>query len=215
MRKKRKIYSAVKSLRGGDYKCQDCPLPIVPKQKYYEWYMGGVAVRSHAHHGEKTPADIGTSTLRKTDGGRQSSGFTEEQKDCTVRALAIAVDIPYKDAHLYMAARGRREGHGVHSTPIYNGYNQGGKMLKPTKIGTKFVYDSVKDTYVKTYIGPHTVGQFLAQADPAKRYIVLVDGHVFAVVGGKMLDSAYNGMRRHVQQYWTVTPTMTIAKMFA
>ena len=47
----------------------------------------------------------------QTDGGRSESGLTE-QKDCTVRAFAIARNIPYAAAHRELAKLGRLPGRG-------------------------------------------------------------------------------------------------------
>ena len=55
-----------------------------------------------------------------------------------------------------------------------------------------------------TISGPASVGQFIAQADSSKRYIVLVNGHAFAVVGGKIMDSFDVQLRRRVKKFWEV-----------
>lgn len=47
-----------------------------------------------------------------TDGGRFSSSFSDEHKDCTVRALAVAAGLTYNRAHRILQIHGRRNKQG-------------------------------------------------------------------------------------------------------
>ena len=52
----------------------------------------------------------------KTDAGRIESGFITERLDCTVRAYAAALNVPYPVAHSIFKQRGRKDGHKCFNT---------------------------------------------------------------------------------------------------
>ena len=164
--------------------------------------MGGQFIRCHEEHGQDTAC---TSNLVKyTDGGKQAAGFNE-YRDCTVRALACALDLPYDEAHEYFRSKGRKDRQGFHAQPVYNSYNRHGKMLVGDSPKIRFKVDAATNKMHRIVVsGPATVGQFIAQADSQKRYIVLVNGHAFAVVGGKIMDSFDVQLRRRIKKFWEV-----------
>jgi hypothetical protein len=195
----RKVGLYTKSSRG-QFDCVRCADQIVAKQKYYEWTLGGQFVRCHEFHGSHTACDL----LTYTDGGKQAAGFNE-YKDCTVRALACALDLPYDEAHEYLRLKGRKDRKGFHCQPVFNTYNRNGKMLVGDSPKIRFKWDDAINKMRRiTISGPASVGQFIAQADSSKRYIVLVNGHAFAVVGGKIMDSFDVQLRRRVKKFWEV-----------
>jgi hypothetical protein len=49
-----------------------------------------------------------------SDGGRNEAGYTQEYLDCTVRALASALNIPYTQAHIMLSQYGRKDGQTLH-----------------------------------------------------------------------------------------------------
>lgn len=50
-----------------------------------------------------------------TDGGRYSSSYPDEHRDCTVRALAVAADLTYNRAHRILQIHGRKRKQGLHT----------------------------------------------------------------------------------------------------
>lgn len=114
-----------------------------------------------------------------------------EARDCTVRALANALGAPYKLAHKILAKAGRREGRGMSFEPLYKVYTRLGFDLVAFYGETK----TVKYLRQEFSFIPHEKGITLARMLPRLqngRYIVKVDGHVFAVVDGKVLDYGEN-----------------------
>lgn len=191
-----------KSVRGGNYVCQECPEPIQPKQKYFEWSMGGQLVRCHLHHDTDKNMFM---RLNHTDGGRASAGFSQERNDCTVRALVEATGISYADAHAYMARNGRKNGRGAKFIEcVYELFCMNGVKLKYHATHCQVRYNVSEDKIIKIWNGPRTLGQFLATADINKKYIANLHGHVVAVVNKKMADSFQPGMRSLLGGYWEV-----------
>ena len=118
-----------------------------------------------------------------TDGGRYVEGFIHEKLDCSVRAVALARRMPYKDAHTLLAAAGRKPRHKF-----------------------KFVYYINTQDWARqlTALPRQTVRKFLLTHDDGN-YIVRVTGHVFAVCGGIALDTIdQTDSRAMVRQVWEV-----------
>lgn len=105
---------------------------------------------------------------RCTDAGRKAAGFLRERRDCTVRATAVALDIPYAEAHAKMKALGRRDCRGV----PYEAYISG--------LGMQRVADWKPRTTLYKALGSLKSG----------RYVARMRGHVFAVVDGIVHDTA-------------------------
>src|ERR1035437_5373087 len=54
--------------------------------------------------------------IKLTDKPGMAEGYSDEKLDCAVRALAVALDIPYYQAHDVFAACGRKRRHGSYNT---------------------------------------------------------------------------------------------------
>jgi hypothetical protein len=101
--------------------------------------------------------------------------YKSERNDCTVRALAIACDISYKDAHALLELAGRRPKRGVF---IYDALHQ----LKPLlKIEQVFKVDKSTDFHTIT-------AKTFTKRFPKGRYLVNKRGHAFNVVDGVLID---------------------------
>lgn len=136
--------------------------------------------------------------LKSADNGVQR--FPDEDKDCTVRALANAAGMPYKTAHSILARAGRQQRRGMTFTPLHKVYTRMGFKLKG-------VFGS---TYEARYIAGSlnvepqqgvTLARMMQRLQNG-RYIVKISGHVFAVVDGKMLDYYGNLAGSRVQALW-------------
>lgn len=107
-----------------------------------------------------------------------------EARDCTVRALAHVLDMPYSEAHSTMAAFGRKPRKGVPRADVIRAYQSKGL------------------TYIQRNDRP-TLAQFM-RTDGAglKRVVINKTGHVFAIINGTQLDTAKCGPRTRVHGYY-------------
>lgn len=114
-----------------------------------------------------------------------------ETNDCTVKAVAIAGDMPYIKAHQILAECGRkhRKGH------TYTKYVP---ALKDAGYNVKQLHDT----------GAKTVSTLHKYLEPNKRYLVRVRGHVLAYVNGSVEDWT-EGRRHRVLMVWEVTATIS------
>lgn len=106
-----------------------------------------------------------------------------EARDCTVRALAAVKDMRYDQAHAALAAAGREVRRGMSLEQLKPAYLAAG--------GGEYVKRSDRPT-LAAFMREHSAG----------RYIVLVVGHVFAVVDGVQIDMEKNGARKRVWGFW-------------
>ena len=106
-----------------------------------------------------------------------------EARDCTVRALAAVKDMQYDQAHAALAAAGREPRRGMSLEQLKPAYLAAG--------GGGFIRRSDRPT----------LASFLRD-QPAGKYIVLVRGHVFALVDGVQIDMEKNGARKRVWGFW-------------
>lgn len=81
-----------------------------------------------------------------TDAGRFQYE-PKEKRDCTVRAMAVASDSSYKQAHALMKSYGRRNGHGVYMDEI----------MEQIRVVNGFVVTPMGDTGIslKKYVDLH------------------------------------------------------------
>ena len=137
--------------------------------------------------------------LYKTDGGRQSSGFVLERRDCTVRSFACAADIPYIEAHGIAKRSGRRNGHGWYPERILAQAQKDG-VLDFAKVPCAI------PMYNYTTKWP-TLGQIIAKY-PTGRYIVSTHNHAMALIDGTIHDTGLVGLRCRIQNIFEVKPAV-------
>lgn len=107
-----------------------------------------------------------TDGFKLSDAGRHSEGFgPRENRDCTVRATAAVMGIPYKEAHAKLEAMGRKPRRGF------------SYYIVALKLGLEARPDLSCSTYGK--IKKHL---------ESGRFVVRQAGHVFAVIDGKAHD---------------------------
>lgn len=121
----------------------------------------------------------------KTDAGREAAGFHWEAKDCTVRALALAFGLSYKEAHATM------KDHGRHDSSAAWGFS----ILIEKKFGDLIEWKKQRSELKMT------VGRFLKE-HPIGTYILNINGHVFAVINGMIHDSGPIRKGSHVKRAW-------------
>lgn len=125
-----------------------------------------------------------------SSGGRCLEG---EQHDCTVRALAIALETPYQWAHQFMAANGREFGKGA-NTRCYRSAEYNGHKLVVAAQEFPAQGEGIRLTvkgWIKSGILPD-------------RCILRIRKHVFAVVNGTVVDTFKPGPRSIVDTIWEV-----------
>lgn len=123
------------------------------------------------------------------DGGLQGSSVGTKRKDCTVRALAIALDIEYAFAHRLLNLYGRQSGKGFHFH--YWATHGVGKHL-------------LDDVAIRPWNSNRrycTVGTFLKQ-HPKGKFLCCIPGHVFAVVDGVAHDTWTPGTKTRIECAW-------------
>ena len=139
---------------------------------------------------------------KKIDGCelRKCAGFHDETKDCTVRAVSIALDIPYAKAHALLAKAGRPDRDGPRSY-IFDAFMEG--------LGfTKYEYP-VRCYKVEKWYGTIerraciTFKRWLLEHSTGV-YVVDMRGHVFAVINGVVHDALTIGPRTVVKGHWKI-----------
>lgn len=118
--------------------------------------------------------------------------YDDEANDCTVRALANAYGMPYKLAHKIMAKAGRVKGKGPKLEKMHAAYTRMG--FEVDTIHGKTVAADYLQRYIAVGKTKHK-GATLKTVLPrlsVGRFIVLIRGHVFGVVDGKVLDYGNN-----------------------
>ena len=131
---------------------------------------------------------------------RKCAGFPEETKDCTVRAVSIAIDIPYAVAHAMLSKAGRPDKDGPRAS-VFTAFM---KSIGYTKYEYPARYYKVEKCYgtierraritFKRWLPEHSTG----------RYIVDMRGHVFAVIDGVVHDALTIGPRTNIQGHWHI-----------
>lgn len=100
-----------------------------------------------------------------------------ESKDCAVRAVSIACDIPYHEAHERFSKAGRKPNKGVDIDLL----------------------EKVMERKPMQYC--ITLSRFVA-LNPTGRFVVIKRGHAFAVVNGAVHDSGRLGGNTKVYAWW-------------
>lgn len=111
------------------------------------------------------------------------NGFENESRDCTVRALSLASNLPYEKVHKAWELVGRREKHGI----VAKRYMQ--KVCDILGIDAKQVRRS------------GTLNKLKAKFNKGK-YFCLKRGHAFAVIDGVAHDVDGNV---HIKGAWLIT----------
>ena len=124
-----------------------------------------------------------------TDSGRINSGYTDENNDCTVRALSEVTGSSYKQAHIFWAELGRARGKGSYMKWLYEYMDSnndkvfGMKVIKhdipfsdrERKVDGEIV---IKRLNVKTFI----------QNNPTGKFMVITRNHAKAIVDSEIRD---------------------------
>lgn len=127
-----------------------------------------------------------------TDGGRASSTRPKQKNDCTVRALAIARNLPYDEAYDLLRNAGRKCSRKFDFV----------KWMDTQPWSTKISFPAVKGQRRMT------PAQFCRDF-PKGTFILRVTNHVLVVKDGFVYDAFENRPDRCVYACWSVSPSWT------
>jgi len=125
--------------------------------------------------------------FQHNDGGRATSRRPRQSNDCTVRAFAIAEDLPYDEAYDALAHAGRKSWKGFSMSRWLD--HQPGYVRLP--------FPAVKG---ERRMNPTT----FCRQFPSGRYICKTAKHVFAVVDGVLNDDWAQEPDRCIYTAWRV-----------
>jgi hypothetical protein len=137
-----------------------------------------------------------------SDGGKTAEGFAYETNDCTVRALANATGLSYKNAHKYCALAGRKQGQGMDQTQIrrvmelirQDGVYEIKELLvpQPSFIPGMSIVNSFtrrrRNIRRAKRVGGITVNEFLWRLPKQGQFYLCCTSHAFAVADGVLRD---------------------------
>lgn len=123
-----------------------------------------------------------------------TSPYTNECKDCTVRALANAADIPYLEAHQIMKDHGRLHQNGTLPHQWGPAYTKNGFVVNAihgiTKLA-KFTENKFVQLGISFQKESGTSLKKFLYENPTGSFILVNKNHAFAVVDGELIDSGY------------------------
>lgn len=128
---------------------------------------------------------------------------TNEAKDCTVRALANATGMLYKDAHAVLKKVGRKEKEGASLPVVLNAFED--LAIKPV-----YISSNTKDgRYLCRYYGWTNPNKGMSLGKAVKtftkgKYIALVNCHVVALVDGHLIDTFDNPGKQYLRALFKV-----------
>lgn len=136
----------------------------------------------------------------KTDGGRIAAGFTNEKWDCSVRAVALAADVPYDVAHHALKLQGRKPRQGASTKQIKDALTIVAEKIEAKFVGVLVSYrfgnrNRIKYPTLTEVLRSHRTG----------RYIILTRNHAMALLDGQIHDvGEISGSRSRVQDIISV-----------
>lgn len=136
----------------------------------------------------------------------QSQLAKKETNDCVVRAFMMALDLPYDNAHKFVADKFKRVNRKGTYTQMYMenilGRQKNGYKMNLMGYHPKYAFGKRKKLVNPKYKKEtgYTVKSFMEQ-HPVGRYFIIVKGHALALVDGVLYGNGgeqYNGFRRTV-----------------
>lgn len=116
-----------------------------------------------------------------------------ETDDCTVKALARVLEVPYKDAHAALELAGRERGKGTYTYLI----SKAAAILGFEAICARFGGWSAGEKRIPS----PTLRTYMKQ--PAYRALVNVSNHSVAVIDGQVIDDNGSSDLRRIDEVWT------------
>lgn len=116
------------------------------------------------------------------------AGSDNEPKDCTVRAISISTNKPYKDAYNLLFQAGRKPGKPFNIT----------KFLKVNSCYLDSIFQKLP------FRKPKTINKFLKEYNKGT-YLAKVTKHVFVVKDGAVYDMFKPSPYQRIIRAWKVT----------
>lgn len=162
--------------------------------------------------------------FKNTDAGRMYG----EKRDCTVRAMAIAADIPYAEAHALMALEGRKPKCGMEGFKIESALKSLPTLFEDIKVtklklvnwqaidqGGLFNGEELeRSANTRNYRAGrwrHITLKMLLTKLGEGRYYVVSRAHAFAIVDGVVYDTWQLGGHTRINAVWRIekNPSLT------
>ncbi len=140
-------------------------------------------------HQANGPGEVGTSRgpaqevdapmhFQPNDGGREAAGFRGDAGDCVTRAIAIALDLPYREVYDDLAER-----------MVATGKPRSARNGIPRKVYEDYLGDHDWRWYPTMHIGSGCTVHLRADELPEGRLIARLSKHVCAVIDGVIHDT--------------------------
>jgi hypothetical protein len=126
----------------------------------------------------------------------QGQSRMNETNDCTVRALANAAGWDYSEAHALLSKHGRRFRKGAVFSVYHKAYAEAGLHLVGIHGSTRRA--RFAGNYTGTTPGRGMTVETALRGLQDGRYVVLITGHAFAVVEGRIIDKGGTRAGSHV-----------------
>lgn len=110
-----------------------------------------------------------------------------ETNDCTVRALMVAANISYDQAHATMAKHGRKFAKGTYHDTQVKAYEEHGGELRAifgTTKGARYRANKVENV---PHVEGITLGKLIDRI-PMGRFVCIMNGHAFAIIDRQLAD---------------------------
>ncbi len=117
----------------------------------------------------------------KTDGGRAASNRPKEKKDCSVRAVALACEVDYADAHYELKQLGRKDNEGFHLEWTLDRLHTTGEWFFSRKVA-KLAFPAVAGQ-------PRMNVERFCQVNPVGVFILRMSHHFACVRDGVLFDA--------------------------
>lgn len=115
-----------------------------------------------------------------------------EARDCSVRALSIALSVPYIEAHRLCEKRGRLPKKGFHPY----------KAFKLSHEKKSAIYKGRRISFRKPGKHKPTIPTFIKK-NPIGRFVCVKSRHAFAIIDGKLYGQALDNSR--IEYYLKIT----------
>lgn len=136
-------------------------------------------------------------TFKQTDAGRHDAGFDHElssDMDCTVRATAIAAQLPYGAAHRTLALAGRIPGRPISYGAVIQHY--AGRIANYA-ITPNYLWRNGSSITLAAFLRQNSRGRFVLRIGISRKI-----HHVFAVIDGIVHDTSIISGRCRVLCAW-------------
>lgn len=148
-----------------------------------------IIVKSDYWHNDEISTNDNSFRFTNTDAGRSNSQRPKQKNDCTVRALAIVLNMGYDDAFDMLKRFGRKSNRGIK----FSDY-----AATQSTLYKRTMFPAVKDKKRMT------VSDFCA-AYTTGRYIIKTAKHVLCVIDGEVFDNCKPPSQRCVYSAYQVS----------